>query len=136
MKINSIVIFTFIIFSFTSCKKEEECTELKNDEVIAVQGPANVFVGQTVSFIVQIELPDGCGEFDRFVTERSGNKTTIVTTSKHVGCNCSQGPKTVRVNYETWWDTPSTLSELVFVNNNGPAITHFIRITDPNVKQD
>lgn len=129
----SLIIFVFALFLFANCEKPEECVEYKSAKVLGIQGPTNAVVGENVTFDVQMELTDDCGEFDRFVTVKSGTfggATEMKAAARHTGCNCS-GKKVVRTSFSMKWVSTSSNASIKFINEGENSnVIHDIIISD------
>ena len=131
-KLQLIIILALSLFLFTNCEKPEECIEYKTASVIEVQGPTNAEIGKLVTFDVKIEIPDGCGEINRFVILKTGTITKINATSRHTGCNCSTGSKIIRTTFSYKWTYALADAQLHFFNAKSNNYTiHKIEIINP-----
>ena len=141
MKLLKLIIILICPILFSNCEKKEECVEYKTASVIGIQAPSNAVVGEVVSFDVQMEIPNGCGEFDRFITTSKGTNVKVIAISRHSGCNCATGPKIIRSTYTSTWTTANQNASIEFLNSQAETdsevdsfLPHYIRILSPNGK--
>jgi hypothetical protein len=80
--------------------------------------PDTVSVNSTSFIDIQFQVTNGCGDFNRLIENRNGNKITVEVEAIYRGCVCTANLPLLNVNYEF---IPKTVGSYVLQFGSGPT---------------
>lgn len=88
--LKTLAIVLFVSTAITSCSSNDDSETIisKSEFATAVTGPETGLINQEITFQVNFEVENECGEFKEFAQTASGNTKTIQIQSLYTGTNC------------------------------------------------
>lgn len=107
------ILAVLVMNTFTSCESDddESSFEIEKVQVIEIDAPSSVLLGEEITIKVDFIVYNGCGQFGRFDEKVQGTTNTIAVEAKYVGDICTSDIPTRTIDYTF---IPQTAGDYVF----------------------
>ena len=123
-----LLFFACLLIVLLGCARKQvanNCLFYTKAPVTKIEGATTVLVGQEIDLTVSFGCSNGCGQFDNFEENISGNTTIINVIAKYEGCICTEIAPTLKTSY-TFKKSQTGTYELKFLKDDNSYLTHTI----------